>query len=191
MGDLERLAPNSAVSLLAIDGDNMKIINDTFSHYSGDKYLQGIADTLRTVIRSGDTAYRLGGDEFMILLRDADPEEAETIARRIQEEIKDHLIDRISRRIDADKFEFKQRKAIAEQTGQPIPDEEIDTSILSADSLTASIGISSRPEGNFVSPMELTKQADTALYNAKYDRNSVRRHGEKAMYTVGMRMPTK
>jgi len=53
---------------LYIDIDAFKLINDTFGHASGDRFLQIVAARLRSVLRTGDTAARLAGDEFLVLV---------------------------------------------------------------------------------------------------------------------------
>lgn len=58
----------SKFALLYIDLDNFKTINDIEGHLSGDRVLQETADKLKSCIRSSDTAARIGGDEFVILL---------------------------------------------------------------------------------------------------------------------------
>ena len=50
-----------------IDGNGFKYINDTYGHAAGDQALQHIADTIKSVVRTGDKVYRLGGDEFAVL----------------------------------------------------------------------------------------------------------------------------
>lgn len=56
--------------LVLIDMDKFKEINDTKGHLKGDKILQKVANILKTNIRETDSAYRLGGDEFIVILRD-------------------------------------------------------------------------------------------------------------------------
>ena len=70
-------SPEYAAAVLFIDLDHFKLINDRFGHGRGDRVLQVVADRIRACIRPGDTAARMGGDEFAILLEDvAGQEEA-------------------------------------------------------------------------------------------------------------------
>jgi diguanylate cyclase (GGDEF)-like protein len=66
------------IAVLYIDIDGFKHINDTFGHGVGDMFLKAVAGRLETVVRAGDTAARLAGDEFVVLLEastlDAGPE---------------------------------------------------------------------------------------------------------------------
>lgn len=58
--------------LVYLDIDNYKEINDLYGHQVGDKVLQAFTDFIRTQIRKGDDIYRIGGDEFVIVLRKID-----------------------------------------------------------------------------------------------------------------------
>jgi diguanylate cyclase (GGDEF)-like protein len=69
-------------SLLFFDIDDFKKYNDTYSHLDGNLALQGIADILRHSIRSVDSAYRYGGEEFVILMPGASPADAHKAAER-------------------------------------------------------------------------------------------------------------
>ncbi len=60
--------PDSAGTVIMIDLDGFKQINDRFGHMAGDVYLQAVASTLRSLLREGDFVARMGGDEFAILL---------------------------------------------------------------------------------------------------------------------------
>ena len=70
-------------ALLLIDVDGLKQINDTLGHQAGDRVLQHVGEAIRRQTRLADTAARIGGDEFAIILRDAGPADAEAAAARI------------------------------------------------------------------------------------------------------------
>lgn len=71
------------VSLLVLDLDGFKTVNDVLGHGPGDDLLVRVADRLRGCIRPGDTLVRLGGDEFAVVLPEAGAEEARGVAERI------------------------------------------------------------------------------------------------------------
>ncbi len=72
------------VGLLFLDLDKFKTINDTQGHLAGDMLLQSVADRLKSCVRESDTVCRQGGDEFMILLPDADTiADVENVAKKI------------------------------------------------------------------------------------------------------------
>ena len=70
-------------ALLFIDLDHFKYINDTLGHVVGDRLLQAVADRLKNCLRVTDTLCRLGGDEFIALLPDTPPQDAECVANKI------------------------------------------------------------------------------------------------------------
>ena len=74
-------------AIVSLDVDGLKRVNDARGHQAGDALLRGIADALRAVLRSEDIAVRTGGDEFVILLPDADRAEAVKVADRIRQRI--------------------------------------------------------------------------------------------------------
>lgn len=74
-------------SLLIIDIDHFKQVNDTYGHTVGDEVLQSIGLTIRHCLRSNDIAGRYGGDEFAVLCRNTRTEDACTVALRVR----DHL----------------------------------------------------------------------------------------------------
>jgi diguanylate cyclase (GGDEF)-like protein len=128
---------NEYGAMLFIDLDNFKTLNDSLGHQVGDQLLIQIAQRFGTCIREEDTAGRLGGDEFIILLRDTNPElekmseQVIMLAQRIKEELnKPYNLDGYLHHI------------------------------------TPSIGITflSRDNNN---PDEILKQADAAMYSAK------------------------
>ncbi len=75
-------------SVIVADLDNFKLINDTFGHMKGDHALVLFADVMKKVLRESDTIIRYGGDEFVILLPQTSLKEAETVAMRILEKLK-------------------------------------------------------------------------------------------------------
>lgn len=74
--------------LLMMDVDNLKMINDTYGHITGDKILSSLADILRVSVRESDFLARFGGDEFVIIMPEAKEDDAFILAKRIQEMIK-------------------------------------------------------------------------------------------------------
>ena len=74
-------------AIISLDVDGLKAVNDSRGHQAGDALLRGIADALRAVLRGEDIAVRTGGDEFVILLPDADRSEAVKVAYRIRQRI--------------------------------------------------------------------------------------------------------
>ena len=75
------------LALLVIDVDGFKSINDRFGHQVGDQVLKGVATALTQAVRPYDVPTRYGGDEFAVLLPEADTEAASRVARRILEKI--------------------------------------------------------------------------------------------------------
>ncbi len=75
------------LSLIMCDIDHFKHINDNYGHRVGDKILQKMAEILKNGIRETDSAYRYGGEEFMILLPHTTGEQASRLAERIRNKI--------------------------------------------------------------------------------------------------------
>ncbi len=78
---------NKKVVLLYMDVDNLKLINDTWGHKSGDKALFDVADTLKKNFRESDILARVGGDEFVVLAMETADMNAETLIKRLREKI--------------------------------------------------------------------------------------------------------
>ena len=73
------------MSVLFVDLDGFKGINDTFGHAAGDQLLKDVADRIRCCLRDGDTPARLGGDEFAILLEATSETEARQVIARLHD----------------------------------------------------------------------------------------------------------
>jgi diguanylate cyclase (GGDEF)-like protein len=82
LGDAKRFGRKAAVIIL--DVDHFKRFNDTFGHLAGDRVLRGIGDILKQHVREGDIAARFGGEEFVVLLTEADRSTAAQVAERIR-----------------------------------------------------------------------------------------------------------
>jgi len=72
-----------SLALIILDLHVFKLVNDRYGHQRGDMVLQDAARTLRTSMRTSDFAFRIGGDEFALLLPQADAEQAATLGRRV------------------------------------------------------------------------------------------------------------
>jgi diguanylate cyclase (GGDEF)-like protein len=72
------------LALVIIDLHRFKEVNDRYGHLQGDQALQAAASTLRKTLRTSDYAFRIGGDEFALLLPQTDPEQATTLSRRLR-----------------------------------------------------------------------------------------------------------
>jgi diguanylate cyclase (GGDEF)-like protein len=70
--------------LVILDLHQFKAVNDLHGHLRGDNVLQTAANTLRKSLRTSDYAFRIGGDEFALLLPEADAEQATTLSRRVR-----------------------------------------------------------------------------------------------------------
>lgn len=81
---------NLHVSVLAIDLDNFKAVNDTMGHQAGDTVLQQAAGILLAQLRDYDHVARVGGDEFVVILPGTSASEADVIADRIRHGIKSY-----------------------------------------------------------------------------------------------------
>jgi len=78
------------LSLIMIDVDDFKAINDSIGHQAGDYVLRELADCLKNLIRNSDILARYGGDEFAILLPETDMQKAEVLVERMSHAIRNH-----------------------------------------------------------------------------------------------------
>lgn len=75
------------MSVIMLDLDHFKELNDRYGHQQGDVVLQEVASTLRASMRDGETAYRYGGEEFAILITEGGPDDAAALAERLRERV--------------------------------------------------------------------------------------------------------
>jgi diguanylate cyclase (GGDEF)-like protein len=79
---------NTCFSLLVVDIDWFKQVNDTYGHIAGDTVLKSVAETIGKTLRRSDEVFRYGGEEFVVILSNTEVEGARFIAERIRREIK-------------------------------------------------------------------------------------------------------
>jgi len=72
------------LAVMVADLDGLKVVNDTQGHPAGDERLRAMAHGLTNALRMGDQAYRIGGDEFVVVLPEAVAETAEAVAKRVE-----------------------------------------------------------------------------------------------------------
>jgi diguanylate cyclase (GGDEF)-like protein len=139
---LQKRKPKQVVfSLLFMDFDNFKYINDLFGHERGDQVLIKATQTINSTMRESDALFRYGGDEFVLVLSDTDREGAEIVAKK--------LIDFLH----ADKL---------------LPDDHL-TVLEDYQKLSVSIGIvdAQHLETSQISPESVLEKADSELYKVK------------------------
>ncbi|MDG4867451.1 sensor domain-containing diguanylate cyclase [Guyparkeria sp. 1SP6A2] len=124
-GQAQRLARrhDQPVSIINLDIDHFKTINDRHGHQAGDRVLRGLVETVSAQIREADTLCRWGGDEFLILLPDADAEHARLTAERIRDAVARH------NRLPAS----EESLTVSQGVAQCRPDESLDNVINRAD----------------------------------------------------------
>lgn len=81
------------VSLLVLDCDNFKSINDRFGHLDGDKVLQCLASVILRCLRNSDSAFRYGGEEFVVLLPETTGKAAHRFAERLCLEFANEIVE--------------------------------------------------------------------------------------------------
>jgi two-component system cell cycle response regulator len=141
---------HSPLSLVMLDIDHFKRINDTYGHPFGDEVLRKVAETVRARLREVDFVARYGGEELVALLPTTGPKEARGACERVREAVA------------ALRFEYQ----AADGTVQPVR-------------CTASLGVASIPAPDLLDSEDLLRAADTHLYAAKAaGRDCVRQHEE-------------
>lgn len=83
---------SSALSLIFIDIDHFKHINDDYGHDCGDFALSSVAKRIKENMRGCDFLFRVGGEEFVALLNDTDTEGAQSLAERIRKAVEQHTL---------------------------------------------------------------------------------------------------
>ena len=83
---------NLPMSIITLDVNGLKMVNDAFGHLAGDQMLCDVSNAIKMTLRSEDIVARMGGDEFVILLPQTDLENAALMKMRIRENISDIII---------------------------------------------------------------------------------------------------
>jgi len=78
-------------ALIMFDVDHFKRVNDTYGHTRGDEILQQLAEVVRQEVRTTDSVYRYGGEEFVVLARETDHRDAGELAERLRARIEAHF----------------------------------------------------------------------------------------------------
>lgn len=133
------------ISLLILDIDHFKQINDTYGHLAGNEVLRQLADVFRDMLRDDDIIARYGGEEFTVLLPGLDQHTAEVVAERIRKRIEERVFS-----VQSDLADVPSGAGRKDAVNQEIQ-------------LTVSIGISAYPT-NADSALTLIRQADRAMY---------------------------
>jgi diguanylate cyclase (GGDEF)-like protein len=85
--------PKGHLSILVIDIDDFKKINDTYGHPTGDRVIEVVSELAKNALRTEDVMGRIGGEEFLCVLPRADADIAEKIAQRMKNEISNFKFD--------------------------------------------------------------------------------------------------
>lgn len=88
----EALRENCPYGIMMMDIDHFKKVNDTHGHNAGDKAIQHVASILRELSRESDYCFRWGGEEFMVLIPSATPEELEGFGERIRKVVEGSVV---------------------------------------------------------------------------------------------------
>lgn len=77
-------AQKEGFAVLLVDVDDLKVLNDRYGHQTGSHAIRTVADALRKVVRTSDCVARFGGDEFVMILKDADRAGAQVVVNRLR-----------------------------------------------------------------------------------------------------------
>ncbi len=153
------------LSLLLIDVDHFKKVNDSLGHPAGDVVLRELARRMSVNLRGVDLIARLGGEEFVVAMPDTDTDNARLVAERLRQKVADEPFD-IGRGGAGEAGGER-------EAGSPVP-------------VTISIGLATASDDP-TTPEELLRRADAALYQAKSQgRNRVCEYlpGESRSYVA-------
>jgi diguanylate cyclase (GGDEF)-like protein len=128
---------HNPIALAILDIDHFKRVNDTYGHLVGDRVLKAVADALKSQSRDYDKAGRFGGEEFVLLLAQANTDDASRIAERLRNHIGDLAV------------------PIDDRPGAPTVQ------------VTISVGVSAMERNEPRELTDLLAAADSALYSAK------------------------
>ena len=84
---------NRDLSIVLLDVDSFKQVNDRFGHQSGDQVLSSVARTIQTSLRHSDTAFRYGGDEFAAICPETPGDVMEVVIRRVEASVQSYFAD--------------------------------------------------------------------------------------------------
>ncbi|WXR61060.1 diguanylate cyclase [Peptostreptococcaceae bacterium AGR-M142] len=146
-----KLGESISFSILFLDLDNFKYYNDTFGHDIGDEILIYISNLFKSSLRSTDVIGRYGGDEFVIILKDSSYTISQTVASKLEQEIK---------KLDGYKEKLKASLNIDDLT---IPKNKI---------LGISVGIEYYDKNSNMDLDEMIKQADIKMYKIKKEKKN-------------------
>ena len=82
-----------SVTALMVDIDHFKFINDAHGHFVGDQVICSVAHTLKSAIRASDLVARFGGEEFVVILPNISPKDANTLAQRLRRKVSEITTD--------------------------------------------------------------------------------------------------
>ena len=85
-------ASDKLLALFMVDIDHFKIVNDTYGHPVGDEVLKAVAHSVTDVVRTIDSVARMGGEEFMVVMPDADVEVAHRVAERLRQAVQENPV---------------------------------------------------------------------------------------------------
>lgn len=108
------------VSVMMLDADYFKKINDTYGHAAGDNVLRDLAENCRKIFRKTDVVGRYGGEEFAVMLPGAEVKMAKIIAERIRSSIEASTV-----KTDSDEINYTVSIGIASATGKNVKIEEL------------------------------------------------------------------